>query len=162
MPLFEDPLRDGLVPALEEGLDLEPIYRVAERIVAVLRRLLPDVSIWADVQQFEPAYVLEAEMGTITPAQEDEDRDAAKAFLPLPLIEFEWSPTGGRPHRSNSKWDAIRVPLLQEFSPIVRRRSSSVKPAELENLIRKLSGSERERVRGYVEAILEQRAQAEA
>ena len=162
MPLFEDPLRDGLVPALEEGLDLEPIYRVAERIVAALRRLLPDVSIWVSAQQFEPAYVLEAEMGTITPAQEDEDRDAAKAFLPLPLIEFEWSPTGGRPHRSNSKWDAIRVPLLQEFSPIVRKRSSSVKPAELENLIRKLSGSERERVRGYVEAILEQRAHAEA
>ena len=37
-----------------------------------------------------------------------------------------------------------------------------MKPAELENLIRKLSGSERERVRGYVEAILEQRAHAEA
>ena len=82
MSLFEDPLRDGLVPALEEGPDLEPIYRVAERIVAVLRRLLPDVSIWVRAQQFEAAYVLDAEMGTITPAQEDETEMQRRPFSP--------------------------------------------------------------------------------
>jgi hypothetical protein len=40
----------------------------------------------------------------------------------------------------------------------VRRRSSSVKAADLEDVIRGLSGPERERVRGYIDAVIEQRS----
>jgi transcriptional regulator with XRE-family HTH domain len=160
-PLFAEPLGEDVVPTVDGGPDLEPIYRVADRIRRVLRRLLPDVNIWIGSLEFEPTYIIEADEGTITPEQQDEDADAANAFLPLPLIEFGWSPTGGRPQGSDTRWDAIRVPLLQEFTAHARRRSHSVKPADLESLVRKLSGPERERVRGYVEAILEERAHAE-
>ena len=41
--LGELPLDADLVPVPVDGPDLEPIYRLAERITAVLRRLLPDV-----------------------------------------------------------------------------------------------------------------------
>jgi hypothetical protein len=50
------------------------------------------------------------------------------------------------------------VPLIQKLTPIARRRDRSVKSMDLEDLIRELSGPERERVRGYVEAIVEQRS----
>lgn len=39
----------------------------------------------------------------------------------------------------------------------MRRRGRSVKAVDLEDLVRDLSGPERERVRGYIEAIIEQR-----
>jgi transcriptional regulator with XRE-family HTH domain len=153
-----EPLRDGLVPSLRDGPDLEPIYRLADRIAAVLRRLLPDASIEVNPDKFEPPHVDQLVAGTLTTAEQVENEAAADAFLPLPLIEFYWYGTPGRREPSEMKWDAIRVPLLQEPTPIVRRRGSSVKAVELEDLIRDLSGPERERVRGYIEAIVEQRA----
>lgn len=153
-----EPVRDGLVPSLPDGPDLEPIYRLAERIADVLRRLLPDARIDVSKDEFEPPFIDEIYAGRITAAQQDENEEVANAFLPLPLIEFRWSSTPGRREPSDEKWDAVRVPLLQELTPIVRRRSSSVKAVELEDLMRELSGPERERVRGYIEAIVEQRA----
>ena len=152
------PLHDGLVPSLRDGPDLAPIYRLADRIAAVLRRLLPDASIEVNQDEFEPPHIDQLVAGTITAAEQDETSEADDAFLPLPLIEFVWYRTPGRREPSEMKWDAIRVPLLQELTPIVRRRGSSVTAVELEDLIRDLSGPERERVRGYIEAIVEQRA----
>ena len=123
-----------------------------------MRPLLKDARIYLDAEKFEPKYVLEADEGIITPEQEDEDADAALAFLPLPLIEFRWFPTLGDSKSSRENRDFLRVPHLQKPEPIVRRRGSSLKTAELEDLIRSLSGPERERVRGYIDALIEQRA----
>lgn len=155
--LGDEPIRNGAAPVVSDGPDLEPIYRLADRIAAVLRRLLPDAGIAVTPQEFEPPYVDEMYAGTITASQQTENEAAADAFLPLPLIEFAWSPTPGRREPSDPRWDAVRVPLLEKLTPIVRRRGSSVTAVDLEDLIRNLSGSERERVRGYIEAIIEQR-----
>lgn len=152
-----EPLRDGLVPSLRDGPDLERIYRLADRIAAVLRRVLPDASIEVNPDKFEPPHVDQLVGAILTAAEQVENEEAADAFLPLPLIEFYWYGTPGRREPSEMKWDAIRVPLLLKLTPIVRRRGSSVKAVELEDLIRDLSGPERERVRGYIEAIVEQR-----
>ena len=91
-----------------------------------------------------------------------EKAEHAAAFVPLPFIEYYWDDTPGRrqPSEINARFRVL-VPLLQELTPIVRRRGKSVNAVELEDLIRELSGPERERVRGYVEAIVEQRADAE-
>jgi hypothetical protein len=151
------PHRAGLVPKLSDGPDLEPIFSLAERITAVLQRLLPDVRIGLSAQDFEPPHVGIPDHASLTAAEQDENAEAAEAFLPLPLIEFEWDGTPGRRELSRRKWDAVRVPLLEELAPIVRRRRSSVKAADLEDLIRGLTGPERERVRGYVEAVIAQR-----
>jgi hypothetical protein len=156
--LGTEPLTKGLVPALPEGPDLEPIYRLADRMVTLVRPLLRDASIYLGAEEFEPKYVLEAAEAIITPEQEDEDADAAMGFLPLPLIEIRWSPTLGDRNPSTQKRDFLRVPQLHKPEPIVRRRGSSLKTAELEDLIRNLSGPERERVRGYIDALIEQRA----
>src|ERR1019366_2342705 len=127
-------------------------------IAAVLRRLLPDAIIEVNRDEFEPPHIDQLFAGTITAAQQDENSEVADAFLRLPLIEFVWYRTPGRRELSEMDRGAIRVPLLQELTPIMRRRSSSVTALELEDLIRDLSGPERERVRGYIEAIVEQRA----
>lgn len=151
------PLPPSVLRTLKDRPDLEPIFRLAERIAAVLQRLLPNATVHVDSDFFEPPHIDSMAAGlTLTAAEEDENEEAAATFDPLPLVECVW---GGGPGRlQDAQRDAVRVPLLHEFSPIVRRRSTSVKALELEELIRDLSGLERERVRGYIEAIIEQRA----
>jgi hypothetical protein len=160
--LGAEPLRPVILTTLGDRPDLEPIYRLAERIAAVLRRLLPHARLQVDPDRFEPIYIDETGLGlTLTPAEQDENAEADDAFDPLPFIECFWEGTPGRRQQLEMKRDRVRVPLLQELTPIVRRRGKSVKAVELEDLIRDLSGQERERVRGYVEAIVEQRAEPE-
>ncbi len=154
--LGAESLNSGILATLRERPDLEPIYRLAERIAAVLRRLLPDERLGVNPDYFEPPYP--DEMYAPTPAERDELAEAVAAFVPLPFIEFYWD---DMPGRREPFWYRVRVPLLQELTPIVRRRGKSVNAVELEDLIRSLSGPERERVRGYVEAIVEQRADPE-
>ncbi|MEY2469442.1 MAG: hypothetical protein QOF21_2140 [Actinomycetota bacterium] len=156
------PLKDAdILAALEERPDLEPLYRLADWISAVLRRLLPNAHIQVVPDEFEPPFVDELIAGTITAAEEDANAEAADGFAPLPFIECYWDGTTGRRELSEKKRDRVRVPLLQEFSPIVRRRGKSVKTVELEDLISALSAPERERVRGYVESVVQQRADRE-
>jgi len=152
-------LSAGIVKELGSRPDLEPIYRLAELVAAVLRRVLPKAGIQVEPLDFDPLYIddMAADL-TLTAAQEDEQADHAAAFVPLPVIECYWDDTRGRrqPSEINARFQVL-VPLVQELTPIVRRRAKSVNTAELEDLIRSLSGPERERVRGYVEAIAEQR-----
>ncbi len=150
------PLPPNVLRTLKDRPDLEPIFRLAQRIAAVLQRLLPHAAVQVDSDYFEPPHIEQMAAGfKLSAAEEAENEVAASSFTPLPLVECVW---GGGPGRlQDAKRDAVRVPLLHEFSPIVRRRSSSVKTLELEDLIRDLSGPERERVRGYIEAIIEQR-----
>jgi transcriptional regulator with XRE-family HTH domain len=161
--LGTDSLNAAILKTLRERPDLEPIYRLAERITAVLRRLLPDAGFRVDPDYFEPPHFDKMALGrTLSIAEEEENAAAAAAFVPLPIIQCVWEVTPVRsPPFENIDMDHVRVPLLQELTPIVRRRGKSVNAVELEDLIRDLSGPERERVRGYVEAIVEQRADPE-
>jgi transcriptional regulator with XRE-family HTH domain len=52
----------------------------------------------------------------------------------------------------------IHIPKIEKPTPIQRQRSKSFRKKELERLIYELSGSERTRVQGYIEAIIENRA----
>lgn len=161
--LGAQPLEDDIVATLRERPDLEPIYRLAERIAGVLRRLLPDdgLRIKPDNNR-EPPFVVEPGAGPLTAAQEDENKEWADTF-PLPCIERSG---GGPPARERrfefEEGERVRVPLLQGLTPIVRRRGKSVRAVDLEDLLRELSGPERERVRGYIHAIVEHRADPES
>jgi hypothetical protein len=155
--LGTDLMDADIVKVLRERPDLEPIYRLAELIVTVLKKVLPNAWVQIDPAEFEPLYIDKMYAGSgLTDAEEAEEDEHAAAFVPLPVIECFWDSTPGA--RQLSERDRVLVPLLQELSPIVRRRGRSVNSVELEDLIRDLSGPERERVRGYVEAILEQRS----
>jgi hypothetical protein len=155
--LGTDSLDAAIFETLPERPDLGPIYRLAERIIAVLRRLLPDAMLRVDPDDFEPPHI-DKMAGGMTLSIAEEEENAAAAFVPLPIIECVWDGTPGwrQPSATTDRY-RVRVPLLQELTPIVRRRGKSVNAVELEDLIRDLSGPERERVRGYVEAIVEQR-----
>jgi hypothetical protein len=158
--LGTEPLNPAILNTLRDRPDLQTIYRLAERITAVLRRRLPDTGLGVALDEFEPPYIDKmAEGKTLTVAEDEENEAAAAAFVPLPFIVCEWYDKPGRlqPHKITGAY-FVRVPLLPKVTPIVRRRGKSVKAVELEDLIRDLSGPERERVRGYIEAIVEQRA----
>lgn len=157
--LGTEAMRADIVEVLRERPDLEPIYRLAELIATVLEKVLPNARIQVEPAEFEPLHLDKMAVGlTLTAAEEDEQAEHAAAFVPLPVIECYWDDTPGRhkPSEINARFRVL-VPLLQELKPIVRRRGKSVNSVELEDLIRDLSGPERERVRGYVEAIVEQR-----
>lgn len=157
--LGTEPLKSNVLNALRDRPDLEPVYRLAELIATVLKRLLPNAWIQVDPADFEPLYIDKMAGGlTLTPEEEDEQAADGAAFVPLPFIECYWSDTPGATRASEiSGRHRVLVPLLQELTPIVRRRSRSVTKVNLEDLIRDLTAPERERVRGYVEAIIEQR-----
>lgn len=154
--LGTDMLDANILKVLRERPDLEPIYRLAELITTVLKKVLPTAWLQVDPSEFEPRHIdkMYAHL-ELTKAEEDEQDEHAAAFVPLPIIECYWDTQGGR---EPSDRFPVLVPLLQKLTPIARPRGSSVKSAELEDLIRDLSGPERERVRGYIEAILEQRS----
>jgi len=161
--LGTESLNAAILKTLRERPDLEPIYRLAERITAVLMRLLPDAR-WFGVNpdDFEPPHIDKLAHGmTLSIAEEEENEAYAAAFVPLPIIELGDEPPGWRQLSADPDWYRVRVPLLQELTPILRRRGKSVNAMELEDLIRDLSGPERERVRGYIEAIVEQRSDPE-
>ncbi len=144
---------------LEKRSDLEPIYWLAASIAAVLRRMLPHGDIEVEPLDFEPLHIDDQSAGsTLTAAQQDEQADHEAAFDPLPVIQCFWDDTRGHipPSGINARFQVL-LPLLQKPGPIVRRRGKSVNTMDLEDLIRSLSGSERQRVRGYVEAIVEER-----
>lgn len=157
-----EPLEDDIVAALRNRPDLEPIYRLAERIAVVLRRVRPGAGfrIRPD-DDFEPPFVVGPGEEPLTAVQEDMNKQWANTY-PLPCIERS---RGGPPDQERrfefEEGERVRVPLLPEFTPIVRRRGKSVRAADLEDMLRELSGPERERVRGYIDAIVEQRTEPE-
>lgn len=149
------PLDAEIIKTLRARPELEAIYRLAVRIAGVVKRLLPTASsVQVDPDEFDNPYppdVDEAGKWVTSPDTQKKLEAAFAAFDPLPIIGIYWADAR----------DGVRMPLLQKPTPIVRRRGKSVNTVELEDLIRELSGPERERVRGYVEAVLEQRATPE-
>jgi transcriptional regulator with XRE-family HTH domain len=154
-------LNDSIAQALEQRPDLKPIYLLALRIATVLHRLLPDAGIQVRPDDdFEPPHLGEPGGVPLTGVQEDENAEWASTF-PLPFIERT---RGGTPHSERrfeyEEGELIRVPRLEEQAPIVRRRGKAVGATDLEDLLHELTGPERERVRGYIDAIMDQRATA--
>ena len=137
---------DEILKTLSKHPELEPIYRLAARICAVMNRLLPSEEFGVQPRKFEDPIPTDLDDG-------EYNGGASGAFVPLPGIWVVWhdpdtpDPAG-----------AVTVPLLKQPTPIVRRRATSVLTADLEDLIRTLSGAERERVRGYIEAVVEERS----
>ena len=137
---------DKILATLHKHPELEPIYRLAARICAVMQRLLPNEEFEVQPRKFEDPIPTDLDEG-------EHNGAAWEAFVPLPVIWVLWhDPDAPGPV------DALTVPLLKKPTPIVRRRATSVLTADLEDLIRTLSGPERERVRGYVEAVVEERS----
>ena len=137
---------------LLEWPDLEPIYRHACRIAYVLRRALPYAQVNVDPDDFS-RFQDERDRSREQLGEEREDIPTLEAaFVPLPFINC---------YEDGFPRYGLGVPLLRQSSPIVRRPPQSVDTLELEDLIRELSYTERQRVRGYVEAILQERTQAE-
>lgn len=146
--------RPDIDRALERRPELESLYRLAERIAEVLNRLLPNERFQVDPDFEDPPYT----EGPFTEKEMVANEEWDKHYG-LPSIVCYGDPRD--PRQPFPEKYLVKVPLLQERTPIVRRRSRSVKAMDLEELIRDLSGPERERVRGYIEAIVEQRAEPE-
>lgn len=149
------PLDADINTTLRDRPELEAIYRLAVRITAVLNRLLPSASVQVDPDEFDvdPDTANESGDWDISPSLRKKLEAAFADFVPLPVIWVHGADFSTR--------DGVRIPLLEKPSPIVRRRGKSVDTVELEDLVRELSGPERERVRGYVEAVVEQRTHPE-
>lgn len=139
--------------------DLEALYRLAGRIAAVLRRMLPPGARPRVVlDDSDPPFPEEEGAGE---ASESEviANEQWRAMVDLPLILCFRVDVSERHRRSEFvEGELVRVPLVKKLVPVVRRRVRSVDAAALEGLIGGLSGPERERVRGYIDAIIEQRS----
>lgn len=147
-----------IIKTLRDRPEFESIYRLATRIAVVVMRLLPNAkaSVRVEPDEFEVPFDPEpGESGAwvTSPSNQKKLEAALAAFVPLPVIWIYWADFTSR--------DGVRMPLLEKPTPIVRRRGRSVDTVALEDLIRELSGPERERVRGYVEAVVEQRVTLE-
>ena len=117
------------------------------RICAVMRRLLPSEEF--GVQPLTPEDPIPADLNG------DDDGAPQEDFVPRPVLWVVWhDPDAPDPVA------AVTIPLLKRPTPIVRRRTPTVVTGDLQELIRALSGAERERVRGYIEAVIEQRSSA--
>ena len=143
---------------LEERPELRPIYLLAQRIATVLHRLLPQSGIRIRPDDHdEPPHVGEPGDAPLTGSQEDENAEWASTY-PLPVIERTRGGTPVSQRRSEyEEGELVRVPLLRKQTAIVRRRGKSVGAAELVDLCHGLTGPERERVRGYIDAIIDLR-----
>jgi hypothetical protein len=164
--LGSTPLDAKIITTLRDRPDFEALYRLAVRIAVVVERLLPKAaSVHVEPDEFEIPFDPDMdESGALvtSPSNQKKLEAAFAAFVPLPVIWIYWADaTAPRPHHGFTSGNGVRMPLLEKPTPVVRRRGKSVNTLELEELIRELSGPERERVRGYVEAVVEQRATQE-
>ena len=148
--LGNHPLGDGIDKVLRERPDLERTYRLAARIAAVLRRVAPHVMF--EVEPDDLGFDRERRETTRDfRDQTDEDDAVRAAFVPLPWIKCYSRDVSGPLH-------GVLVPVLTRLTPVARRRGKSIEVVQLDDLLRALTAPERERVRGYVDAIIEQRA----
>jgi hypothetical protein len=160
--LGSEALDAGIIRTLRDRPELDSVYRLAVRIAVVMERLLPKAaSVHVEPDEFENPFDPEMDESgawVTSPANRKKLEAAFADFVPLPVIWIYWAP---RHNLEFTSGDGVRMPLLEKPTPIVRRRGKSVNTVELEELIRELSGPERERVRGYVEAVVEQRTTSE-
>jgi transcriptional regulator with XRE-family HTH domain len=138
---------------LRERPDLERTYRLAARIAAVLRRLVPHVMFEVEPDDLGSFYDERWETTRVFRDEAEEYEAVRAAFVPLPWIRCYSREVSGPMY-------GVGVPVLTRLTPVTRRRGKSIEVVQLDDLIRALTGPERERVRGYVDAIVEQRVDA--
>lgn len=160
------PLDAKIIKTMCDRPDLEALYRLSARIAVVVKRLLPKAaSVHVEPDEFEIPFDpdMDESGALVTSPSNQKKLEAAFAdFVPLPVIWIYWADAPAPRHNLEfTSGNGVRMPLLEKPTPVVRRRGKSVNTVELEELIRELSGPERERVRGYVEAVVEQRATSE-
>lgn len=151
-----EPLSDQVEKELRERPDPERIelelrYRLTYRIVEVLKRMRLRVEFVVEPYSMGDFYDREWDTTQRFDSEYSEVEAVKAAFVPRPTIvcysRDEIGPVS-----------EVHVPLIERLEPVARRRGTSVKAVELEELIRTLTGPERERVRGYAEAVIEQRS----
>lgn len=148
------PSEPRVTETVQRHPDLEPIYRLTAQIVDALGRMVPGT---LDVEPRSLYWDPPIPEGPPT----DDERSAMErweAEAVLPLIECRTLQPKQEHWGQFGEGQLVEVPLIEELPPIVRRRTTSVAASDLEELIRDLSGPERERVRGYVEAMIEGRS----
>jgi hypothetical protein len=149
--LGNQPLGDRIERELRERPEHAQLYRLAVRITDVLRRMVPTVEF--EVEPYSLGDFYEREWST--PQRFDSEYselEAVKAaFVPRPTIVCYSREVVGPVYE-------VHVPVIEKEGPIARHRGTSVNAVTLDELIRSLTAPERERVRGYVEAIVEQRS----
>jgi transcriptional regulator with XRE-family HTH domain len=155
-------LGDSVTSRFDKSPELEPMYRLAGLMAVVVKRLLPRAVVQVEQPDYEPLYIDKEAAGLELTAQEqDEQADHWAALVWQPWLECYWDDRPGEPESwESTAYHRVAVPVLHEATPIIRKRAKAVATVELEGLIRDLSGPERERVRGYVEAVIEQRDEA--
>lgn len=151
--LGNQPFGDDVANVLRERPDLEPTYRLAARIAAVLRRLVPYVMFEVEPDDLGRFYEERWETTRVFRDEAEEYEAVSAAFVPVPWIRCYSREVSGPMY-------GVAVPVLTHLAPVARRRGKSIDVVQLDDLIRALTGPERERVRGYVDAIVEQRADA--
>jgi len=139
---------------LEANPDIEPVYRLASRIVETLKTILPllDISLDVDGDDKEPPYLDGFIHGQLTDLRKAEMEEFSSRG-PLPMIHGLWGPQNVKDRIE--RW--IQVPFIEKDQPVRRPRGEATTSEELETLVGRLSALERERVRGYVDALIENR-----
>lgn len=150
--LSAEPTGPRVEKVLRQQHELRSIYRLTGQIAEVLGRIVPDATL--RIEPFDHFH--EPNVGDGTPEADKEALEEWAEVADLPCIHCPQDETW---MTYQAPGELVRVPILQKPGPIVRRRGKSVGAAELEDLIGDLSAPERERVRGYVDAIIEQRAE---
>jgi len=150
VPLGNQSLGDKIEKELRERPEHERLYRLSVRIAEVLQRMVPRVEFEVEPYSIGDFYDREWDASQRFDSDYSEQQAVTAAFVPRPTIICYSRDVIGPVYE-------VHVPVLEKEEPVARRRGTSVKAVELEDLIRSLTGPERERVRGYVESIVEQR-----
>jgi len=128
----------------ERDHELNPEFRLAGQICTVMSRVMPRAQF--DVQPARPD-------DPIPHALELDGIAAHQAPSEIPVLWVQWNDPNALDEVA-----ALALPLITGPSKQDRAIHSVASPSALDELIRTLTVAERERVRGYVEAVIEQRA----
>ena len=148
--LGNQPLGDRIERELRERPEHAQLYRLSVRIADVLRRMVPRVEFEVEPYSIGDFYEREWDTTQRFDSEYSEQEAVKAAFVPRPTIVCYSRDVIGPVYE-------VHVPVLVKEEPIARHRGTSLKAVALDELIRSLTGPERERVRGYVEAIVEHR-----
>ena len=148
--LGNQPLGDRIERELRERPEHAQLYRLSVRIADVLRRMVPRAEFEVEPYSIGDFYEREWDTTQRFDSEYSEQEAVKAAFVPRPTIVCYSRDVIGPVYE-------VQVPVLVKEEPIARHRGTSVKAVALDELIHSLTGPERERVRGYVEAIVEQR-----
>lgn len=155
-PFAAIPPGPDIEQVLERRPELGPLYRLASLIADALSRTLGGAHVRVDPvgEHWEyPAY---------EPPLTDDERHWTEQWeerSDLPCLRCSAvAPPEDERISEFAEGELIEIPWIRDPSPIARPRTRSADTSDLDELIRSLTGAERERVRGYIEAIIGGRA----